>query len=131
MDRLDKLINEYGQYRSKDCVEMFDLLIELKQRRESDLRPADKFLGNSISKQRIHILSEMAKALEQLELLYQFTSRAINYDKGIERAAEELVDLQMSCETMIAILGLDEQQRMKERRKVIAKNDVRGYYNES
>jgi hypothetical protein len=29
---------------------------------------------------------------------------------------------------MLAILGLDEQQRMEARRKVIEKNRARGYY---
>lgn len=45
-----------------------------------------------------------------------------------ENLIMELVDLQTACETMLAILGLDESQRQEARRKVIAKNQSRGYY---
>lgn len=48
--------------------------------------------------------------------------------QGRERVAEELVDLQMACETALAILGLSEDLRQKIRRKVVLKNSLRGYY---
>jgi hypothetical protein len=77
------------------------------------LRPADKFLGNTAYGQFIKISSEL-KELEDAN--------------DAEEVIEETIDLQMSCETLLAILGLDEQQRREARRKVIEKNDARGYY---
>jgi hypothetical protein len=83
----------------------------------SALRPATKYLTSTIDEQMDHIFSEVAEVENALE--YE------NY----QRVSEELVDLQMSCETLLTILGLDEQQRNEVRRKVIEKNAARGYYN--
>lgn len=135
MDRLDELIKHYSfRMNMSVCVtmeesskykELRDLLLELQQRRESDLRPADKYLGNSISRQMNHIESEF------LEVKEDYSNLIVEFDEHPpkqEKLAEELVDLQMSCETMLAILGLNEQQRMDARRKVVEKNEDRGYY---
>jgi len=98
-------------------------LIELKQRREADLRPADKFLSATVNKQYEHIVSEIGEASVELVKVVDF-----DLIDEIPRAVEELIDVQMSCETMIAILGLNEQQRREARCKVIEKNEARGYY---
>lgn len=119
MDRLDQLIKECRQYRSKECVEMFDLLTELKQCRESDLRPADKFLGNTVKEQFNHMESELNEIMNEI-----WGCEEISKNKLVM----EIIDLQMSAETMLAILGLDEQQRREARKKVIDKNEKRGYY---
>jgi anaerobic glycerol-3-phosphate dehydrogenase len=95
------------------------LLTELGQRRESDLRPANKFLRNSKLGQFAHMANELIEINDEL-----FNNSNID----IEKVTEEIVDLQMSCETMLAIFGLDEQQRMSARRKVVEKNEKRGYY---
>jgi hypothetical protein len=124
---LDKLIEEEKMLETesenqfeKDIAKINgEFLRELKQRRESNLRPADKFLVNSIGEQFSHMESEIVEIEEEF----------LSCDMDIERTAYEVIDLQMSCETMLAILGLDEQQRMESRRKVIEKNRERGYYN--
>jgi hypothetical protein len=89
----------------------------------SELRPATKFLGNSFNRQVSHIESEFK---EVVDAIYNRNDET----RSEEEIAEELVDLQMPCETMLAILGLDEQQRREARLKVIAKNEARGYYKE-
>lgn len=95
------------------------LLQELKERRESELRPADKFLSNTPAIQFEHIVSELGEAKIAM----------VKKEMGMENnLVEELADLQMSCETMLAILGFDEQQRREARKKVIEKNRSRGHY---
>lgn len=111
-----------------NCIEckaehkkLAEWLQELKERRESSLRPATKFLTNTIGQQLSHIHQEFKEV--ELELGYGCL--------GIDKAVEELIDLQTACETMLDILGLGEIQRMEARRKVIKKNQARGYYCES
>lgn len=87
------------------------------------LRPADKFLGSTFYRQYLHVQSEIKEVDEAYRI---FSWRGANEDKN--SLIEELIDLQMSCETLITILGLDEQQRREARRKVIEKNEARGYY---
>lgn len=99
---------------------------ELKQRRESALRPANKYLANSPTKQLLHILSEVW----EIGKAWVTWKRAKHPETSVSKwhLAEELVDLQMSCETMLTILGLNKQERNDIRRMVIAKNAARGYY---
>lgn len=99
-----------------------NFFIELKQRRESELRPADRFLGASKLDQYMHLKEEME------EIRHAMNDYALELTDNVNFIAEELSDLQMSCETMLAILGLNEQQRREARRKVIEKNSARGYY---
>lgn len=106
-----------------------DLLKELKQRRESDLRPANKFLGNNLIEQFKHLKSEVKEVKSEF---YYFIDDDYNeefrkHSRG--KLISELIDLQMSCETMLAIMGLNEEQRREARVDVIAKNEARGYYN--
>lgn len=102
------------------------LLQELKNRRESDLRPCDKFLKAYSNEQFSHIEQEFKEVKYALHDVYSVGEHINGKEK--EHLAEELVDLQMSCETMLAILGLGEQQRRDVRKKVIEKNRKRGYY---
>jgi hypothetical protein len=44
------------------------------------------------------------------------------------RLAEEIVDLQMACETLLVGIGMNELDRRKTRQQVIEKNRRRGYY---
>jgi hypothetical protein len=129
MDRLEELIKGCEQWDEQwdngAINELSILLTELKQRRESELRQADKFLGASLNAQMYHVKSEFEECIEA------YGNLIVEFDycpSKQERLIEELVDLQMSCCTMLAILGLDEQQRMEARRKVIEKNRARGYY---
>lgn len=99
------------------------LLKELRDRRESALRPATKYLTNSWLEQYMHVKEELDEVRQAMN---DFAFRKPG--SGTDYISEELVDLQMSCETMLAIIGLDEQQRNEARRKVIKKNKERGYY---
>ena len=126
MDRLDHLISNIDTDRFGEIAE---LLIELKQRRDSDLRPADKFLGSSMSQQWFHVTTEYREIEHELvKYLRQKDFNNIRAEQSKLNTVEELIDLQMSCETMLAILGLDEEQRREARIKVIEKNEARGYY---
>jgi hypothetical protein len=84
------------------------------------LKVATKFIGNTASEQMNHIYQELAEVDNELWLYKQHGKT--------DRLAEELVDLQMACETMLAIVGLGEQEREEVRKKVIEKNAKRGYY---
>ena len=112
---LDEIIETCDKEKFQSIYRM---AIELKERRESSLRPATKFLGNTIGEQ----LTQIQQELKEVE-------KELGYGcLGIDEAVEELIDLQTACETMLDILGLGELQRMQARRKVIAKNQARGYY---
>lgn len=93
-----------------------ELLLELQDLRSAELRPATKFLGNTKYQQYGHISEEYIEVANSLE--------------DEQHLIEELIDLQMSCETMLAILGFDEEARRGLCRQVIAKNEARGYYKE-
>ncbi|WP_040683200.1 hypothetical protein [Thermosinus carboxydivorans] len=91
------------------------------------LKPATKFIKNSPIEQFNHILSEVAEA--HFELL--LSSKEKNADKNTNIVlARELVDIQVSCETMLACLGYNDEERDKLRRHVYEKNKARGYYDE-
>lgn len=123
LDKLVKRMKEIAQQPfdyAEDYEVVYQLLVELKERRESDLRPATKFLSCEIGKQLSKIQQEFKEV--ESELAYKV------FDE--DNAAEELVDLQTACETMLAILGLDEAARADVRRRVMAKNKARGYYDE-
>lgn len=111
-----------GEGKTYDCIadQMHTWLSELNDLRESSLRPAAKYVKiNTLCEQMKHLTSEF----KEVEHEYW------HFDKDHEPLLrEELVDLQMSAETMLAILGLNEQQRREARKKVIAKNAARGYY---
>jgi len=97
----------------------------------SELRPTTKFLNNSEYEQFRHLESEFHEVKREFHNRIDYKL----YKEGLSELARhhltiELVDLQMSAETMLAILGLDEQKRGELRLKVIAKNEARGYYKE-
>ena len=106
------------QLGSDVCAAITSWLIELRDRRESELRPATKYLSNTIMQQFSHINSEV------------FELKCALFGENENATFDEIVDIQMSCETLLTILGADEQQRMEARRRVIAKNKARGYYQE-
>ncbi|MEM5768087.1 MAG: hypothetical protein AAGU23_06615 [Bacillota bacterium] len=109
-----------------------NLLCELRDRRETELRPATRFLGNTIPQQLRHIQSELEEA--ETEIINYWRFDKFNQEKVESarlRAGEELEDLKAACTTMQVILGFDENGRRSLARKVIAKNQARGYYEEA
>jgi hypothetical protein len=131
----DKELNDMIELSSTDdweyisCDNQREALQELKERRESDLKPAGRFTNNDI-----YTFGDQQKSIESE---YLEVCKAFNYWYIVDSCAEtknhfceELIDLQISCETMLAKIGLNEQQRREARKKVIAKNAARGYYKE-
>lgn len=143
-EELDELIERSNScdFHFRSEAKLLESLQELKARRESDLLPATKFLSNTVDDQMVYITEEYAevyKAFENYTYEPGFgeeTDEAINEifaeeNQAIKyQLAEKLVDLQTSAETMLAIMGLSEQQRREVRQKVIEKNKQRGYYQE-
>lgn len=99
-----------------------DLLIELKQRRECELRPATKF-ADQATYLLIYKIDEEVREIKEAYEEARVSRRAAHF-------AEELVDLQMVCETILASINLNADQRMAIRKSAIEKNKARGYYDE-
>lgn len=99
-------------------------LRELQEYRQGELRPTDKFLANTLDQQMQHIEQEFNEAKEAA--MTPIPSR-----EAAMHLAEELTDLKTSCETMLAIMGLNAADRRAEVRKVNAKNERRNYFDRS
>ena len=113
---------------------MIGYLLELKDRRESELKPVTKFvqgmhLADAIFKQFVHIRSEVEEA--QREIISLTTDGCCRlYSTPAYKTALELIDIQTSCESLLQLLGYHEHGRRELRKKVIEKNTERGYYDE-
>lgn len=81
-----------------------------------ELKPATKYAGLSYSQQLAKIEEEYGEVIE-----------AYTDGEPKERLAEELVDLQVACETMLAIMGYSDDERQRIRKMVTEKNRARGY----
>jgi hypothetical protein len=84
---------------------------------EKELKPAIRFLG-------ISTRALIDKIVEECDEVVQ----AYNDGESKERLAEEIADVQESCETALAGLGYHEKERREIRMKVIQKNTAREYY---
>ena len=82
----------------------------------SGLKPATKAASRSYSQQLAKIEEEYGEVIE-----------AYTDGEPKERLAEELVDLQVACETMLAIMGYTDDDRQRIRKMVTEKNRARGY----
>ena len=82
----------------------------------SGLKPATKAASRSYSQQLAKIEEEYGEVIE-----------AYTDGEPKERLAEELVDLQVACETMLAIMGYTDDDRQRIRKMVTEKNIARGY----
>ena len=80
------------------------------------LKPATKAASRSYSQQLAKIEEEYGEVIE-----------AYIDGEPKERLAEELVDLQVACETMLAIMGYTDDDRQRIRKMVTEKNRARGY----
>lgn len=80
------------------------------------LKPAMKAASRSYSQQLAKIEEEYREVIE-----------AYTDGEPKERLAEELVDLQVACETMLAIMGYTDDDRQRIRKMVTEKNRARGY----
>jgi len=80
------------------------------------IKPCNKFVNNSPRKQFLHLISEVMEVAWSLA-------------KGDYAAAsEEVVDIQVSCATLLACMGLTTRDRARLEREVWMKNSKRRYY---
>ena len=93
------------------------LLKELQERRAGSLIPAEKFKSAIVCK-------HFEKVEEEVEEVRQAL-------KGNGNLIEEIVDIQLVCETFLSGLGLNQEQRNNARYKAKLKNLARGYYSEN
>lgn len=116
------------------AVEMEEMVAEmeaeLKRRRDTDLKPATKFLKNTLYQQLVAIGREYQEVhYAYLDLHSSWSNPNSDSQEAYKNhLAEELVDLQTVCQTMLVMLEVDIDQV---RRDVIAKNARRGYYDRS
>jgi hypothetical protein len=119
-ERLMEEATDSNQHRIARLIGEY--LTELKERRESELRPATKFLGNSFDQQISHMESELKEIIEAVYSGEEFFEKEV---------AMEVIDLQSSCQTFLeGSMGLTKDKIAKYRKMVIAKNAARGYYKE-
>ena len=81
------------------------------------MKPCLLYASNSLPRQILHILQEVWEVTKELA-------------RGdYERAAEEIADVQVSCETLLYIIGYQsESERNRIRNQVDRKNALRGYH---
>ena len=81
------------------------------------MKPCLAYANNSLPRQILHILCEVWEAAKEIA-------------RGdYERAGEELADVQVSCETLLYIIGYQsESERERIRAEVDRKNALRGYH---
>lgn len=134
---LDDLITDLAGYTLKfNSVIMLankrislirDALNELKNRRESDIIPATKFLGfdlETLINKVTEECDEVTDACDDEMDLYLKEGRTEN----LRHLLEELTDVQFAAETAITKILPDINDRWAVRRQTRDKNDKRGYY---
>lgn len=97
-------------------------LTELLELRQSELRPAVKFLSQDAWTLVMKVTEEYAEVMDAYEE-YAKAGRSVHL-------AEEIADLQFACETLLAKIRPDVKERRGIRKFVICKNYNRGYYGE-
>ena len=125
---LDNLIlarKQYSLIKSKDWP--LEALRELKERRESDLVPATKFLKEPLSEHVRKVMEECDEVVDasddEMDLYLEEGSI-----ENLKHLIEELIDVQMAVETAITKILPNVEDRLKARRQVREKNNKRGYY---
>jgi|GEM_PF-6873830 len=122
MNDLNKLMNRY-----EHDIELQGALQELKQRKESEIRSATKYLSNSQFKQLCHITSELFEVF-----VAWIVCKISPTDSNFGILLNELIDLQSSCQTMLeGPLGISKSALYIHRLMVVEKNDRRKYYSQS
>ncbi len=122
-------VKEVSQSACGECCKaehkkLAEWLQELKERRESSLRPATKFLYYfSFKEQLEHVKSEI-KEIEEAYKVYENNQTPENYNKCLD----EMTDAQHSLQTSKAIFGVVRSCDIRSHIRVIAKNQARGYY---
>lgn len=92
-----------------------------------NIKPCTAFASNSPIKQLQHIKQEFNEVMQAWND-WQFRDGG---EQAKMHFAEELVDLQTTCETMMLVIGLDGLRRNELRKLVFYKNWKRNYYTEA
>lgn len=103
-----------------------DALLELKERRESDLRPATKFVNTTcegFKRQLDHVKSEITEIEEAFETYMKYGGA-----KRLEELTDEITDAQSSLQTLKADVNVAGELDKESCRRVAKKNAARGYY---
>ena len=93
--------------------------------------PCSKFKANSFWQQLQHVFDECRETqMAYVDYTYGMRIKADLEECNAMRdhVAEELVDIQVSCETALMILGFSAEEREAIRAKVDEKNRKRGYH---
>ena len=117
-----ELLKKYTYGGTKQTAGPRQPITELVDLQESELRPAVKFLS-----QPSQVL--IGKIAEEFGEVLDANGEYIGSGHS-KHLAEELVDIQMACETMLAKLRPDVKDRREIRKFVIRKNTNQGYYGE-
>jgi hypothetical protein len=92
------------------------------------IKPCTAFANNSPVKQLNHVEQELTEVKDAFN---EWQFRAVTpaeKEKALHHLGEELVDLQVTCETMMLCCGFDGHIRNQLRVEVTQKNWERGYY---
>ena len=111
-------------------VYLREALRELKERRESDLRPAAKFLSQDFRQLTGKVCSECYEVVQAWDDDFDQCPEQLPKE-AYNDILMELVDVQMACETALTKIIPDRADRDEVRRQVIEKNAKRGYYDGS
>lgn len=81
------------------------------------MKPCLAYVNIPVWRQTLHVLQEVCEVIKEL------------VQGNYERAAEEIADVQVSCETLLYIIGYQsESERNRIRNMVDRKNAARGYH---
>lgn len=105
------------------------MLEELKTLRSVQVRPATKYLSNSLPMQMDKIQEELHEVVEAVEKFLDGQRPFGSFFDLKHDAMQEFMDLQGACETAIHIMEPNREARIREKIQHFMKDDIRGYYN--
>lgn len=126
------VVRDSNEFYRADIVLADELIQALRKdtalHKGPELRAAAKFLSNTLYQQMVAVGKEFQ------EVHYAYLNMCESWSNPNsqgqvaykDQLAEELVDLQTACQTLLVMLGVDID---KVRHDVIEKNRARGYYN--
>lgn len=82
--------------------------------------------NNTTEEQLNKIYEEMSEVMEAYKIYLERRTESLS----LKHLAEEVIDVQTACETLLVILGLNAHERDNMRKFVFAKNNARGYYDD-
>lgn len=129
IDNLNEKISLNKVTCSKGVIlNILQALQELKERRESDIIPAIKYLNKPMYDLIVKVIEECDEVIEAADDDEMDLYLEEGNIEAFKHTIEELIDTQMACETVLTKILPDPKDRWKARRQVIEKNRVRGYY---